>query len=54
MVVQYDFTLLDPNFKKHGLSVPKTVSDMSALIIKKLFIRMKEYKEREVNNSSQN
>jgi hypothetical protein len=52
MVVQYDFTLVDPTFQKHGLSVPKAVSDMSALIIKKLFLRMKEYKERQINSSS--
>ena len=52
MVVQYDFTLVDPTFQKHGLSVPKAVSDMSALVIKKLFLRMKEYKERQINSSS--
>jgi len=52
MVVQYDFTLVDPTFKKHGLSVPKAVSDVSALVIKKLFLRMKEYKERQINTSS--
>lgn len=49
MVVQYDFTLCDPTFKKHGLAVPRAVSDMSALLIKKLFLRVKEYKERQVN-----
>lgn len=48
LVVQYDFTLSDPNFSKHGLKVPRTVSDMSALVIKKLFLRMKEYKERQI------
>jgi hypothetical protein len=52
MVVQYDFTLVDPTFQKHGLSVPKAVSDTSALIIKKLFLRMKEYKERQINSAS--
>lgn len=52
MVVQYDFTLVDPNFQKHGLKVPKAVSDMSALVIKKLFLRMKEYKERQINTPS--
>jgi hypothetical protein len=54
MVVQYDFTLFDPNFQKHGLKTPRAVSDMSALIIKKLFLRMKEYKERQVNTNTYN
>lgn len=49
MVVQYDFTLVDPAFQKHGLSVPRAVSDTCALIIKKLLLRMKEYKEVQVN-----
>lgn len=52
MIVQYDFTLADPNFKKHGLKVPRAVSDMSALLIKKLFLRMKEYKETQVNKNT--
>ena len=52
MMVQYDFTLTDPTFKKHGLPVPRAVSDTSALVIKKLFLRMKEYKERQINSRS--
>ena len=49
LMVQYDFTLIDPTFEKHGLEVPRSVSDISALLIKKLFLRMKEYKETQIN-----
>lgn len=52
MVVQYDFTLIDPSFQKHGLPVPRAVSDMCALLIKKLFLRMKEYKETQINKTT--
>lgn len=48
MMIQYDFTLMDPIFDKSGLQVPRAVSDFSALLIKKLFLRIKEYKETQI------
>lgn len=51
MVVQYDFTLMDPLFQKNGLQVPRAVSDFSALLIKKLFLRIKEYKEKQITKT---
>lgn len=49
IIFQYDFTLVDPKFEKHDIPVPKAISDVSALLIKKLFLRMKEFKEIQIN-----
>lgn len=46
LIVQYDFKLDDNSVEK----LPKSMKDMSALIMKKVFIRMKTYKENEINN----
>lgn len=51
LIVQYDFTLIDPVFEKHGLPVPRVISDVSALLIKKLFLRIKEFKEIQINKT---
>lgn len=54
MIFQYDFSLFDPTFQKHGMQVPRSVSDMSALLIKKIFIRMKEFKEKQIQIDNAN
>jgi hypothetical protein len=49
-LVQYDFEIIDPKLKELGMSLPKAVTDMGALIMKKAFIRMKEFKATEIQN----
>lgn len=52
LVIQYDFTLVDPSFAAKGLQIPRAVSDISALMIKKVFLRMKEFKENELSSTT--
>lgn len=45
---QYDFHIEDPYFKLRNLQVPRAITDLSALLLKKAFIRMKEFKATEL------
>lgn len=45
IIIQYDFTVIDPLYEKMNMEIPDVINNTGALIIKKLFIRIKEYKE---------
>lgn len=49
-LVQYDFAIEDPKLIALGMTLPKAVTDMGALIMKKAFLRMKEFKATEIQN----
>lgn len=48
--VTYDFAVEDPKLKAMGLPIPKQITDMSALVMKKAFLRIKELKARQLQN----
>jgi len=48
ITTQFDFNIEDPYFTIRQLQVPKAITDVSALLLKKAFIRMKEYKATQI------
>jgi len=47
LIVQYDFSICQDSHD----SIPETMRDFSALLLKKVFIRMKEYKDIEIKSN---
>lgn len=48
ITTQFDFNIEDPYFTSRQLQVPRAITDVSALLLKKAFIRMKEYKATQI------
>jgi len=49
ITTQFDFNIEDPYFTSRQLHVPRAITDISALLLKKAFIRMKEYKANQIH-----
>lgn len=49
LIFQYDFTLIEPTLQMLGFQIPQTISNSIALIIKKMFLRMKNLKEKQIS-----
>jgi len=49
ITTQFDFNIEDPYFTSRQLQVPRAITDVSALLLKKAFIRMKEYKASQIH-----
>jgi hypothetical protein len=50
ITTQFDFNIEDPYFTSRQLQVPRAITDVSALLLKKAFIRMKEYKASQIES----
>lgn len=49
ITTQFDFNIEDPYFTSRQLQVPRAITDISALLLKKAFIRMKEFKASQIH-----